>query len=68
MRNGMRLVRVLLLLLVASAVITLTVALVNVDTGYAEKIVLVGMIAGLVYLAARVPTYVERLQARLHHP
>ena len=36
--------------------------------GYAEKIVLIGMIAGCVYLAARVPTYVQRLQARLPHP
>jgi hypothetical protein len=68
MRSGMRLLRVLLLLLLATAVVSLTMALMSAETGYAEKLVLIGMIAGCVYLAARVPTYVQRLQARLHHP
>jgi hypothetical protein len=58
----------LVLLLLATAVISLTMAMMSADTGYAEKTVLIGIIAGLVYLAARVPTYIERLQARLHHP
>jgi hypothetical protein len=68
MRSGMRLLRVLLMLLLATAVISLTMALMSAETGYAEKILLIGMIAGCVHLAAHVPTYVQRLQARLHHP
>jgi uncharacterized YccA/Bax inhibitor family protein len=64
----MRLLRLLLLLLLATAALSLTIALLTADTGLAEKVVLVGMIGGCVYLAARVPTYVGRLHARLHHP
>jgi hypothetical protein len=56
------------MLLLATAVISLTMALMRAETGHVEKIVLIGMIAGCVYLAARVPTYVLRLQARIHHP
>ena len=66
MRSGMRLLRVLLLLVLATAVVSLTIALVSAETGFAEKVVLVGMIAVCVYVAARVPTYVGRLQARLY--
>ena len=64
MRHGKRLLRLLLLLLLAVAVVSLTVALLSAETGVAEKVALVGMIAGLVYLAARVPAYADRLQAR----
>ncbi len=62
----MRVFRLLFLLLLATAVLSLTMALVNAETGLAEKVVLLGMIGGCLYLAARVPTYVSRLQARLH--
>ena len=65
MHTSMRLLRLLLLLLVATAVLFLTMALSSADTGIAEKVVLVALIALCVYLAARVPTYVARLQARL---
>jgi hypothetical protein len=61
----MRLLRILLLLVVATVVLSLTMALSTSDTGIAEKIVLIGAIALCVYLAARVPTFVARLQARL---
>jgi len=64
----MRVLRVLLLLLLATVVISLTLALMSADTGFAEKAVLVGIIAGCVYLAAHAATYVERLHARLHRP
>jgi hypothetical protein len=62
----MRLLRILLLLLVATVVLSLTMSLSTADTGIAEKIVLLGLIALCVYLAARVPTFVARLQARLN--
>jgi hypothetical protein len=65
MRVSMRVLRVLLLLLVATAILSLTMALSTADTGIAEKVVLVGLIAVCVYLAARVPVFVARLQARL---
>jgi hypothetical protein len=61
----MRLLRILLLLVVTTVVLSLTMALSTSDTGIAEKIVLIGAIALCVYLAARVPTFVARLQARL---
>ena len=64
----MRLLRVLLVLLLATAILTLTIALLSAETGVAEKVVLVGMIGGCLYLAARVPTYLGRLQTRLHRP
>jgi hypothetical protein len=61
----MRLVLVLLQLVLATVVVTLTIALLSADTGFVEKVVLVGMIAGCVYLAACVPTFIGRVQARL---
>ncbi len=65
MNTRMRLLRFLFLLLVATAVLSLTIALSSADTGIVEKVVLVGLIALCVYLAARIPTLVTRLQARL---
>ena len=65
MRGGTRLLGLLLLLVLATAVISLTIALLSSDTGVAEKVVLAGMIAGCVYLASRVPTYIGRMQTRL---
>ena len=60
----MRLLRLVLLLFLVALVLTLTIALSTAATGVAEKIVLTGVIALCVYLAARVPTLVTRLQAR----
>jgi hypothetical protein len=68
MRTTMRLLRILLLVFVATAVLSLTIALASAETGIAEKVVLVGLLAGCVYIAARVPRLVGRLEARLHHP
>jgi hypothetical protein len=62
----MRLVRILLLLLLATAILGLTMALATAETGIAEKVVLVGLIAICVFVAARVPTLVASLEARLH--
>jgi len=64
----MGLLQVLVLLLVATAVVSLTIALVSADTGLAEQVVLVAMIGGCLYLAARVPSYLARLETRLHGP
>src|SRR5205809_461943 len=47
--------------------VKLLAVLMSADTGYAEKGVLVGVTVCCVYVAARIPTDVERLQARLHH-
>jgi hypothetical protein len=61
----MRLLEVLLLLLVATAALGLTMALSTAETGIAEKVVLVGLLAACVYVAARVPSFMARLEARL---
>ena len=55
-------------MLVATAILGLVIALWTADTGTAEKMVLVGMVVGCVYLAARVPSYVARLEIRLRRP
>jgi hypothetical protein len=62
----MRLVRILLLLLLATAILGLMMALATAETGIAEKVVLVGLIAICIYVASRVPTFVASLEARLH--
>jgi hypothetical protein len=66
MRTSMRLLCILLLMALATVVLSLAMALSTAETGIAEKTVLLGLMAACVYLAARVPTFVARLQARLH--
>ena len=66
MHSSMRLLRFLLLALLTVAVLSLAMALLTAETGLAEKVVLVAVIAGCVYVAAQVPTLVARLDARLH--
>jgi hypothetical protein len=66
MRSIMRFSKILLLLVVAAATLGLTIALSTADTGILEKAVLVALLAGCVYLAARVPTILGRLEGRLH--
>jgi len=65
MHTAMRFLRVFLLLLVATAILGLMMALSTPATGLVEKVVLIGLIAACVYLASRVPTVVGRLEARL---
>ena len=60
-----RVARVLLLLVLAVVTVTLVIGLANGDTGVAEKVVLVGLIAGCIYLAARLSTWAELVQERL---
>jgi hypothetical protein len=67
MRTSMRLLRVVLLLVVATSIVSLTMALSTAGTGI-EEVVLVVLIAMCLYLAVRVPTAVARLEARLQRP
>ena len=56
---------VLILLLVATAILGLTMALSTEETGMAEKVVLLGLMGACVYVAARVPRFVGSLEAKL---
>ena len=68
MRSAMRLLKVLLLLLVATAILGLTMALSTAETGMAEKVVLLGLMGACVYVAACVPRFVGNLEERLRQP
>jgi hypothetical protein len=61
-----RLVRALVLLLLAFFTVSLVIALGTSGTGVIEKMVLLALIAGCVFLAAKVSTLATRAQARLH--
>ena len=61
-----RAARVLLLLLIALVTVSLVVSLGSSGTGALEKLVLVTLIAGCVFLAAKVSTLAARTHARLH--
>jgi len=58
-----RLARVLVLLLLAFLSVSLVVGLGTSDTGIIEKVVLLALIAGCVFLAAKVSTLAARAQA-----
>ena len=60
-----RLVRVLLLLLLAALAVSLVIGLGTSGTGVIEKVVLLALMAGCIYLAAKVSTFGVRAQARL---
>jgi hypothetical protein len=59
-----RAARVLLTLVLAALVVSLVIALARPDTGVVEKAVLAALIAGCVFLAARVSTWSTRARAR----
>jgi hypothetical protein len=61
-----RLARVLVLLLLAFFIVSLVIGLGTSGTGIAEKVVLLVLIAGCVFLAAKASTLATRAQARLH--
>jgi hypothetical protein len=60
-----RLARVLVLLLLAALAVSLVIGLGTSGTGVIEKVVLLALMAGCVYLAAKVSTFAARAQARL---
>ncbi|GAB7005049.1 hypothetical protein JCM18899A_25220 [Nocardioides sp. AN3] len=62
-----RATRVLLLLMLAMLVISFVMALGTPDTGFAEKVVLLLLIAACLYAAAKVATLSEWMVRRLHH-
>ena len=60
-----RVARVLLILVLAVVVISLVIGLGTAGTGAVEKVVLVGLIGGCVFLAAQISTLAAKLQERL---
>jgi len=60
-----RLARVLALLLLAFFTVSLVIGLGTSQTGVIEKMVLLALIAGCVFLAAKVSTFATKAQARL---
>ena len=60
-----RLARVVLVLVIAFFTVSLVVGLGTPETGAIEKVVLLALIAGCVFLAAKVSTLATRAQARL---
>jgi len=60
-----RVVRVLLILMLAVLTISLVMALGTDNTGWVEKAVLVALIAGCVYAAAKITTLSQRFVHRL---
>ena len=60
-----RLVRVALLVLIAMTVLTSIAGIAHQQTGGVEKLVLVGIIVALFWVAARITTKAEELRARL---
>lgn len=60
-----RLVRVLLILLLATFTISLVIGVGSPETGAVEKVVLLALIAGCVVIAAKVSTLATRAQERL---
>jgi hypothetical protein len=60
-----RLAKVLALLLLAFFTVSLVIGLGTSETGVIEKVVLLALIAGCVFLAAKVSTFATRAQVRL---
>ena len=60
-----RLARVLLILMLAAFAVSFVIGLATPDTGMVEKVVLVALFGGCVFLAARVTTVATRLSRRL---
>jgi hypothetical protein len=60
-----RLVRVLLILVLAAFALSFIVGIGTQETGAVEKVVLLALIAGCVFAAAQVTKLASRLQARI---
>jgi hypothetical protein len=67
MSTLVRATRVLLILILAMLVISFVMALGTAGTGFFEKAVLLLLIGGCVYAAARVTTLSQWMLHRLHH-
>ena len=63
-----RLARVLLLLLLAFFAVSFVIGLGTPQTGAVERVVLLALIAGCVFLAAKVSTLATKAQTRLQRP
>jgi uncharacterized protein YqhQ len=62
-----RATRVLLILMLAMFVISFVMALGTSNTGLLEKVVLIALIGGCAYAAAKVTTLSQWMLHRLHH-
>jgi membrane associated rhomboid family serine protease len=60
-----RLARVLLILFIAFFTVSFVIGLGSRDTGAVEKVALLALIAGCVFLAAKVSTLATKTQSRL---
>ena len=65
MRLLVRLTRVLLLLVLVGLALSFVIAIARPETGPVEKLVLAALVAGSVWLAARVSTLATVVDARL---
>jgi hypothetical protein len=60
-----RLVQILLILVLALLTIALVIALGRAETGAAEKLALLALIAGCIFLAAQVPKIATKTRRRI---
>ncbi|MCW2795627.1 hypothetical protein [Nocardioides sp.] len=60
-----RLARILVILLLAAFTLTLIIGVARPETGAIEKVVLLGLVAGCVVLAAKVSSLASRAEGRL---
>jgi len=63
--TSVRLVRVLLILVLALLTVSFVISVGSSETGAAEKLVLLALIAGCIFVAARVSKFATRTQERL---
>jgi uncharacterized protein YhhL (DUF1145 family) len=63
-----RVARVLALLLLAVVLVSLVIAFASPTTGFAEKVVLLALIVGVVAAAVKIPSLARAVDARLQHP
>ena len=63
-----RAARVLLTLVLAALVVSFVIGVARPETGIAEKFALVALIAGCIFLAARISSWSLRAQAWLRQP
>ncbi len=65
MITTVRLVRILVILLLATFTLEFVIGVARPETGAIEKIVLLGLVAGCVVLAAKVSTLATKAEGRL---
>ena len=67
MTTVVRATRVLLILMLAVLAVSFVMALGTASTGFVEKVVLLVLIGGCVYAAAKITALSERMVQRLRH-